>query len=225
MEFAFRINDGTPIRAIESIFDEYKEYSVSLIHESSIQEVDEIKQLINLADNFAFNIFIKEGTGTRYRNKFSDYRNVLLEDSFNKLERNSDYEGEEFFSDLVYSYEDEGYFGFGDYSIVGDHFTEGGGQARACAIHITYEEEQREEVWGHHFLSNPRNDVEDGATLASEAIEQLVLYVREYWEPESYTEAIKEFCSIYDSGKQTSLAYVKKLSMRHHLELIDSLLD
>ncbi|OOE34679.1 hypothetical protein BZG04_11140, partial [Salinivibrio kushneri] len=185
----------------------------------------EIKELIDSIENFSFNIFIKEGTGTRYRKKFSDYSNVLLEDGFNKLERNSDYGGEEFFSDLVYSYEEDGYFGFGDYSIVGDHFTEGGGQARACAIHITYEEKQREEVWVHHFLSHPRESVEDGATLAAEAIEQLVLYVREAWEPESYTEAIKDFFLIYDSGKQTSLAYVKKLSMRHHLELIDRLLD
>ncbi|AIW21122.1 sce7725 family protein [Vibrio coralliilyticus] len=222
IEFAFRVDDGTPIKSIAQFVQDFAEFRVSLIHQSSIKEITELKDAIN-TDNFAYNVFLKEGTSKKYRSKFAEYENVILEDSFNKVEPNSAYEGEEFFNDTVFTYEERGYFGFGDYSIVGDHFSVGGGQARTCAIHITYEEDD-EEIWVKHFLSEPRENVDDGSTLAAEAIEALVSFVEENWTEEQYTNAIKEFVELQESGRQTSLAFVKKLSMRHHLELIDGIL-
>lgn len=223
IEFAYRVNEGTPLKEVKRFIEDFSEFSVSLIHESSIQEIEELKKLIDI-DNFAYNIFLAEGTGRAYRDSFSGWENVLLEDNFNRVEPNSAYSGEEFFSDTVYHYKDDGYFGFGDYSVVGDHFSIGGGGAKACAIHITYEEAS-DEIWVKHFLSQPRDYIDDGATLASEAIEELVSYIQDNWEDEQYTNAIDEFIELYKSGRQTSLAFVKKLAMRHHLELINRILS
>ncbi|CDT39553.1 MULTISPECIES: sce7725 family protein [Vibrio] len=221
IEFAMRVNDGTPLSEIEGFINSFSNFPVSLIHESSIKEVTELQSIIDVS-NYHYNIFLKEHTGRAYRDKFSNWQNVLLEDCFNRVEPNSAYGGEEFFSDAVFCYAQDGYTGFGDYSVVGDHYAEGGGQARACAIHITYEEDQ--EIWVRHFLSQPREDVDDGATLASEAIEELVEYIQEHWSPNDYTFAIKEFIGLHEDGKRTNLAFVKKLAMRHHLELTNNLL-
>ncbi|EKF9727233.1 sce7725 family protein, partial [Vibrio cholerae] len=181
--------------------------------------VDDLISIIN-TKNFRYNIFCFEGTGRLYRNKFHGWNNVLLRDCFNRQEPNSAYEGEEFFSDQVYTYKSDGYFGFGDYSVVGDHFSEGGGGAKACAIHITFEKSNEEEIWVKHFLSQPRDYIEDGATLASEAIEGLVEFVKDNWVKSQLTKAMNEFIELHAEGRQTSLAFVKKLAMRHHLELI-----
>lgn len=223
IEFALRVNDETPLRHIESFISDYADCPVSLIHENSIEEVDNLKRLID-SENFAYNIFCHDGTGRRYRTQFEGWNNVILKDCFNRQEPNSAYEGEELFSDSVYTYQSDGYFGFGDYSVVGDHYSTGGGGAKACAIHITYERADDEEIWVKHFLSQPRDYVEDGATLASEAIEELVEYVQDNWDEEQFTNAMVEFVSLYEEGRQTSLAFVKKLAMRHHLELINGIL-
>ncbi|HCZ9713847.1 TPA: sce7725 family protein [Vibrio parahaemolyticus] len=223
IEFALRVNDETPLKNIKSFISEFSNFPVSLIHESSIEEVDDLIKIID-AKNFRYNIFCVESTGRLYRNKFHGWDNVLLRDSFNRQEPNSAYEGEEYFSDQVYTYKSDGHFGFGDYSVVGDHFSEGGGGAKACAIHITYEKPDEEEVWVKHFLSEPRDYVEDGATLASEAIEELVNFIQDNWDENQFTKAIDEFIALHEEGRQTSLAFVKKLAMRHHLELINRII-
>ncbi|HHF3211959.1 TPA: sce7725 family protein [Vibrio diabolicus] len=219
IELALRVNDETPLKNIKSFISEFSKFPVSLIHESSIEEVDDLLEIID-TENFRYNIFCVEGTGRLYRKKFHGWHNVQLRDCFNRQEPNSAYEGEEYFSEQVYTYESDGYVGFGDYSVVGDHFSKGGGGAKACAIHITYEKPDEEEVWVKHFLSQPRDYIEDGATLASEAIEELVGFVQDNWDESQFTKAIEEFIGLYDEGRQTSLAFVKKLAMRHHLELI-----
>ncbi|EJK2113405.1 hypothetical protein BOO29_03030 [Vibrio navarrensis] len=223
IEFALRINDETPLKYIKAFISDFSDYSISLIHESSIEEVEALKELID-TNNFSYNIFCQKGTGRRYHDQFQGWQNVILNDCFNRQEPNSAYEGEELFGDAVYTYQKDGYFGFGDYSVVGDHFSEGGGGAKACAIHITYEKPEDEEVWVKHFLSQPRDYVEDGATLASEAIEELVEYVQDNWDEAQFTNAMGEFVSLYEDGRQTSLAFVKKLAMKHHLELINRII-
>jgi hypothetical protein len=52
---------------------------------------------------------------------------VMFEDKFNKQDKNADYSKnvDEFFSDDHLFYADEGYVGFGDYSIIGKDFFKG----------------------------------------------------------------------------------------------------
>lgn len=58
-------------------------------------------------------------------------------------EKNADYPPIEEFSDLHITFGEEGMDGFGDFLIVGDDYTEGGGPAYAVAIHLTFLESKK----------------------------------------------------------------------------------
>ena len=55
-------------------------------------------------------------------------KKVLFEDKFEKCDRNSDYlkQPDEFFSEDHIFYDEEGYIGFGDYSVIGKDYLEAG---------------------------------------------------------------------------------------------------
>ena len=99
---------------------------------------------------------------------------ILLDDYFNKQEKNSDYmdNDDEFFTDIISAYKEEKHIGFSDYSIVGMEFNEGGFSPKAVAIHIPYI--VNDEVRVHHFVSNSNFDVNDPAGKFKEALEKLI---------------------------------------------------
>ena len=74
-----------------------------------------------------------------FRRKIRHHK-VLLDDKFEKQERNADYQDEddEFFSDDHLYYKEDGFVGFSDYSVVGNEYLEAGFAPYAVAIHIVY---------------------------------------------------------------------------------------
>lgn len=226
IEFVFWLNEGSTLEQVRLFFEKYSDHKTSIIHSSSSRDSEGLVDLINGNDLFNLNFFVKDQVGRRYERVFANFDNVILEDSFNKLDRNADYDSEEYFSDNVFNYLDDGYVGFGDYSIVGKPFSETGGPAITAALHLTYEEVEEEEIWIKHFLSEPRSRVEeDGATLVSEALPAMIEYINENEDLLAFSDACKEFVALHNSGDRTSLGFVKKLSMKHHLELMNHLLN
>lgn len=221
---AYWLTEGTTLEQLESFFHRFSEQNLAIIHGASCKDVEGLLTLIDESESFKWNFFVNEKTGRKYRGHFSNYNNVLLEDSFNKLDRNADYEEEEFFSDSIYTYQDAGYVGVGDYTILGTKYSENGGPAITAAIHLTYEEEE-DEVWIKHFLSEPREKVEeDGPTLVSEALPKLIEFIEENEEALSFSDACREFKEIYESGERTSLGKIKKISIKHHIELMNHII-
>ncbi|CFQ35578.1 MULTISPECIES: sce7725 family protein [Yersinia] len=222
---AYWLTEGTTIEQIDLFFEKYENRNLSIIHAASSKDVGKVLQLISDARAFKWNFFLNEKTGKKYRNHFKDFNNVLLEDCFNKLDRNADYEEEEFFSDNIFTFHQEGYCGVGDYTMIGTKYSETGGPAVTAAIHLTYIESE-EEVWIKHFLSEPRGKVEeDGPTLVSEALPKLIEFIEENKDKLSFSSACKEFLEIHYSGERTSLGKVKKISIKHHLELMNNILE
>ncbi|MGK9174794.1 sce7725 family protein [Yokenella regensburgei] len=222
---AFWLTEGTTFEQLENFFGKYNNQNISIIHSASSKDLEGLFALIGQCINFKWNFFIKEKTGRKYRSHFNDYDNVLLEDSFNKLDRNADYDEEEFFSDNIFTFDQENFIGVGDYTILGSKYTENGGPAITAAIHLTYEEEE-EEVWIKHFLSEQRDKVEeDGSTLVSEALPKLIEFLEENEKTLSFSHACQEFKDIYDSGERTSLGKIKKISIKHHIELMNYILS
>ncbi len=100
---------------------------------------------------------------------------VRLDDCFQTELRNKDYRGKEDqrFNDNVAFYEQEGYAGFGDYTILPEAYSKGGMLPWVVAIHMTYNRNE-EEVWVHHFLSESNdNGTENIQRKFSEAAEQV----------------------------------------------------
>ena len=148
---------------------------------------------------------------------------VMIDDKFNKLPRNNDYLdcSDEFFSDdYLYCYED-GYYGFSDYSIVGEEYSESGFAPYAVAIHIVYMDKDNA-LRIHHFVSDSNDDISDPANKFYEALSKLIEWNRQ---KNLTTLAMQKFESMYRNETYPGLGVVKKLAIMHHIELLGDYLN
>lgn len=150
---------------------------------------------------------------------------VLFEDKFIKQIKNSDYINcdDEFFSEDHIYYKEEGYCGFGDYSIVGNNYEESGFSPRAVAIHIVYFAKDNT-LRIHHFVSDSNYGIEDVAGKFYEAVSKLSIWSKEL-EYKQYTFALSTLLDYANKGYYPGLPTIKKLSIMHHLELINKYLS
>lgn len=147
---------------------------------------------------------------------------VLLDDKFEKQERNSDYlkVTDEFFSDDHLYYQDDGYTGFSDYSVVGNEYLEAGFAPYAVAIHIVYFAPDRT-LRVKHFVSDTNEDITNPALKYYEAVKKLAeWYYSSDPHPVELTRGLKTFLEHYEAESYPGLGTVKKLSLMHHLELM-----
>ncbi|MCL2547478.1 MAG: sce7725 family protein [Oscillospiraceae bacterium] len=148
---------------------------------------------------------------------------VMLKDNFRKQPKNADYPDDEFYTEDHLFYKDEGYNGFGDYSIVGNEYVEGGFAPYAVAIHIVYFAEDNT-LRICHFISDSNDDISDVAGKFNEAVQKLASWYRN-GQNKQQTKAIDILLSHSDNGTYPGLPTIKKLSIMHHLELVSKYLD
>ncbi len=148
---------------------------------------------------------------------------VLFENRFNKRNRNADYPEDEFFSDDHLYYKDDHYFGFGDYSIVGNDYIESGFAPYAVAIHIVYFSENNS-LRIRHFISDSNDDISDVAGKFYEAVTKLYVWY-DGGQERQLTTGLKTLIEHYKNRTYPGLPTLKKLSIMHHLELMGRYLD
>jgi hypothetical protein len=170
------------------------------------------------------NVFVEDQDKLLYRKHYDLSRRILVKDGF-KRQRNADYPPVEEFSDLHVTYGDRGMDGFGDFLIVGDVYSEGGGPAYAVAIHLTFIDEDKDDVmYIYHFVSDTKDTPTDPAGKFAQALAKLIKKLDSGTSKLLETEAIQEFRSLHAKGHFPGLGYVKKLSMKHHIETLASYL-
>lgn len=171
------------------------------------------------------NVFVENHTNVMYRRHFQDSSRVLIRDGFTR-QRNADYPPKEVFSELHLTYPDSGAKGFGDFLIVGDVYSEGGGPAYAVAIHLTFIDRKNDDVmYIYHFVSERKDTPTDPAGKFSEALEKMIRTIDGNNSGVFETEAIKEFRNLHEKRHFPGLGYLKKLSMKHHIETLAIYLD
>lgn len=151
------------------------------------------------------------------------HNRVMIADKFKKQSRNTDYaeiDDESFSSDHLY-YDEDGYVGFSDYSIVGNEYNEAGFAPYAVAIHIVYFDKENN-LRIKHFVSDTNDDITDPAGKFSEAVRKLVVWNKT---EKLDTFGINTFAQMYKSEIYPGLGTVKKLSLMHHIELMGRFLD
>lgn len=181
----------------------------------------------HLADKMAVmcNVFVEDHAKILYRKHFEDSTRILVRDGF-KRQRNADYPGLEEFSDLHITYEEVGMAGFGDFLIVGDVYSESGGPAYAVAIHLTFIDPDKDDVmYIYHFVSETKDTPTDPAGKFGQALAKLIRKLDSGKSKLLETSAIKEFRELHAKGHFPGLGYVKKLSMKHHIETLAAYLD
>lgn len=166
------------------------------------------------------NVFVEDQDKLLYRKHFDQSTRILVRDGF-KRQRNADYPSVEEFSDLHVTFKDRGMDGFGDFLIVGDVYSEGGGPAYAVAIHLTFIDPDKDDVmYIYHFVSDTKDTPTDPAGKFGQALTKLIKKLDSGTSKLLETDAIKEFRELHAKGHFPGLGYVKKLSMKHHIETL-----
>ena len=194
---------------------------VALIH-SGFSNARGLAPLISDHENISTSVFLDDYCGKLYQRHFRDHNTkVLVRDGF-ELRRNRDHpDTAEFFSDLHATYQEEGMDGFGDFLIVGDEYSETGGPAYTIAIHLTYiDDDKDDEMHIRHFKSDRQDTPKDPAGKFAEALGKLIAAVDAEGSKYIDSDAIGEFRDLHRRGHYPGLGYVKKLSMKHHIETL-----
>ena len=201
-------------------YEKHKAHGPTFIHVG----FTEAKALVEkLGDGLAdtSHVFFEKHCHKLYRKHFKGAaKRVLLRDGFERR-RNADHPPVELFSDLHITYEEEDMDGFGDFLIVGDDYTEGGGPAYAVAIHLTFIDPDEDEVmYIYHFVSTTKDTPTDPAGKFAQALDKLIKKLDSGTSNLFESSAIKEFRDLHKKGHFPGLGYVKKLSMNHHIETL-----
>jgi hypothetical protein len=116
-------------------------------------------------------------------------------------------------------FQEEGMNGFGDFLMVGDDYTEGGGPAYSVVIHITYIDPTKDDaMFIYHFKSDRSDTPTDTAGKFGEALRAMIKKLDSGKSMVEETDAIREFRELHRKGHFPGLGYAKKLSMEHHIQ-------
>lgn len=193
----------------------------SLVHLNQVSSSQELKMLVNTT-NISFNI-IHVNHLIALRRGFNHGSLGFLSDPFIKQKRNVDYEDieDEIFSSDYFYYITENFEAYSDYLTIGAEYIEGGMLPYAVVIHLTYKDRRSENIRIRHFLSDSNTDASDTAGKFGEALAKLVAFI----DVENiHTIASEHFRDYYNRGAFPGLGMLKKLSIMHHIELIQSLI-
>lgn len=214
------LRPSTTPTEIEYFLKEYQEVPSAFIH-YGFNDANFISNQIAKRGLSVKNVFIDDYAGFLYRKQFPSDTRILIKDGFSLQKRNADYPEVELFSDLHLTFDQYRAEAFGDFLMVGDNYNEGGGPAYAVAIHLTFiDDNQQEQMYIHHFVSDTRDTPTDTAGKFAEALEKLVAEVTTDNSQIMRTSAIAEFLDLHERGHFPGLGHVKKLSMNHHIETL-----
>lgn len=213
------LGSETTVSQAEDLIKQFNSPGTTLIH-AGFTEPQTLSGIIERDGKEFRNIFIEDQANLLYRRHFRGVPRILVSDGFVQM-KNSAYPAIETFSDLHITYQERGMDGYGDFLTVGDSYSEGGGPAYAVAIHLTFIDPTREDaMFIYHFKSDTNDTPTDPAGKFAQALRKLIRQL-DTGESRLYeTAAIVELRDLYKRGHFPGLGYVKKLSIKHHLETL-----
>ncbi|MEG1313637.1 MAG: sce7725 family protein [Bacilli bacterium] len=198
-----------------------------LLHYSEYSNLEYLLPLLSQNADFLGHFLDVDALSDIYLTSIDSNR-ILLRDNFIRFDANEEYrfENDDLFSTDYLSFHERKYEGFSDYLTIGSKYSDDGGTPETVAIHITYETYGKDSIRVRHCLSNHYAVNQDRGKMIREALTELKEFLSEKPEILNYSSACAELMLHLDNEeKNTSLANIKKLAMRHHLELIINVLD
>ena len=212
---ALYVNEVTTPQEVDSFTAQYEEQGRALIYRGRPQSA--VRSRIE-ASGVSWHVFLVNRVETGYIESIPIDNRVLIVDSFRRRSRNVDYPDEEFFTDLNTVAGNSRGVAFGDFSIVGDYYTETGGPANAVALHHIHFTEDSNSLSIHHFKSDRVETPVDTSGKIIEAVDNVVAAL-DSLQPND-TEACNEYRAMSTSQISHGLGYLKRLAVKHHLEVI-----
>lgn len=221
------VDQRTDYSQVEYWMKLFSENNFSLIHFGEMPDYNDTINRINDTPRIISNIFYHGRVSDNYINLFTAHK-ILLEDCFNRLNRNYDYQHNivEFFSDRHLNYQTYGFQGFANFSTIGDYYAEGGSQPYTTAFHLTFNSTTNSVINIQHCLSAPRTYREPISILNEELLEDIYNMINQNPSLLTWSSACTELVQYYKSNNYSySLGTLKRLSVRHHFELMAYLKD
>ncbi|OPX56188.1 hypothetical protein SAMN02745127_00724 [Oceanospirillum multiglobuliferum] len=213
------LRNGMTVDDALHCFEQHQSHNPVLVH-AGFTEPKALAAKLETRMPELTNIFIDDYAKLLYRKHFGRSKRILIRDGFNR-QRNADYPEVEVFSEVHATYSDLGMSGFGDFLMVGDAYTEGGGPAYAVAIHLTFIDREKDDVmYIYHFVSDTKDTPTDPAGKFGQALNKLISKLESGTSGIFEGKAIEEFKALHAKGHFPGLGYVKKLSMKHHIETL-----
>ncbi len=218
----FIVDSKTTLPSLRAFFARHSDRSVVIFHFGSLPRPDDLLSLQEEYENTAYNVFLDGKVSRSYRTSFKTSNAVVLEDKFTRQAVNKDYPPREFFSDRHRLYREDGFAGFGDFLVIGNHYADGGGAAHAVAIHLTNREDGGD-IYIRHFVSDRTKGTADTPGKFMEALRKASRFImsNENWRR---TQGCEELLDLGRRQHFPGLGYVKKISIKHHIELLDQIL-
>lgn len=205
----------------KAVYQDHRDHHPTFVH-AGFTFQKELAQYLGTELAASKHVFVEDYANTLYRKHFDGSTRVLVRDGF-KRQKNAEYASVpvEEFSELHLTYADLNMTGFGDFLIVGDSYSESGGPAYAVAIHLTFIDPDRDDVmYVYHFVSSTNDTPTDPAGKFAQALQKLIDKLDAGDSHLLETNAIQEFRELHSKGHFPGLGYVKKLSMKHHIETL-----
>lgn len=217
--------DRDSAKVLKLIEDSQNSEKVMLVIKSAIELDDENFHRLLFSDKVGYIVHDFETSSRRVKSQLlrTGKRIIELNDCFKSKKRNADYldQEDELFSESPFYYQEDGFFGFSDYTALPSEYVEGGMLPYAIAIHLTYQKAE-DQIFVHHFVSDTNLSQSDPKRKFREAAKK----VEHFFVDKPHTDAVNDLVErANDSDGYPGLGYLKKLSISNHLELINGLLS
>lgn len=221
---AFQLFDGAALRELTTFLRRNSDRDVVIVHWDATLQSSQVLPLAQQHEHKVWHVFIAARLPSSYIAAFAGQFRAILTDGFQAKEKNADYSAESFFSDSWHDHREKKYGGFGDFLIVGDTYKDRGGPAHAVAIHLTHDQTNPPSIYCRHFVSTDTVGHANPGGKYLQAVAKLIKHVDRNPSVWKYSTAVPEFRRHHAEGHYPNLGPVKRLSMRHHLELMMHLL-
>lgn len=191
----------------------------ALVHLAPVRRIDHLSTITKNTNCLYNTIHINHVFALR--RKFNN--KAILGDYFRKQRVNADYANDvdETFSSDCFFYTSEGFSAFADFQSIGSNWIEGGMLPKAVVIHLTYRDPGQDEIRIHHFVSDTNDDTLDIAGKFYEAVTKLVTFCDALYLD---SMAVRVFRDLHSRQAFPGLGTIKKLSIMHHIELMQGLI-
>lgn len=211
------VNEQTAIQELEGFIETYDgRYPLALIY-YGLPERHAVCEMIN-AHYFRWHVVVNHRVPNDYIQSIPTNSYVRVHDPIVRRRRNADYPNTEFFTDLNTVVGNVDKLHFGDFSIVGDHFSESGGPAHAVTLHHVHYRDGSRTLYISRFISDRTDTPVDRSGKTIEALNHLVEAL-ETLQPNN-TQTCQEYKEMRKSEHARSLGYMKRMAIKHHLEVM-----
>lgn len=208
------VDSKTSIYDVNDFFKSNPNLEKSILHFGKFKDVAFLSKIVNVR----YDIYLKNKVDDDYITKTANGKIIYIEDGFKKKDRNTDYPISSEFSNWIFEYEQEGIYGFSDFTIIGKEVPDGGGSPFAIALHLSKIDE--DEFIIHHFVSDSNQDRKNQAGKFTEALNKLIYYIDQ--NPIFEGGGVKDFRNRHTDGHFPGLGICKKMAIKNHIEQVSN---